>query len=181
MRNHQVQKQTLLQPISVPLVSQLEYVAMNYIDVLRENGFEIQVNMDASSMNRIQLVQVPQLRNLVLGISDFEEIVTRISQGESRPICSKIRASHASKACRTSVMIGMALTRSKMKTIVTRMGGMLSFDIIFCRDESTMELSAWKTYAKASHHTVVKFREIKNNATQMSSPRRRIETDVMKL
>jgi DNA mismatch repair protein PMS2 len=57
----------------------------------------------------------------VVDTLDVEEIIEKLSEGNralGKVYCSKLLRMFASKACRTSVMIGTALTNVKMKSIV---------------------------------------------------------------
>jgi DNA mismatch repair protein PMS2 len=118
MKNVEIHTQTLINPIPIKLASQLEYTAIINQDWIEANGFGLLIDEDAPPMERIHLKSVPQLRNLTLGVPDLEELIQKLSQGESRPRCKRLWTWYASKACRTSVMIGMALTKKKMERIV---------------------------------------------------------------
>ena len=115
-----VDRQNLVAPIPLDLTPQLTSCLLENAELIKQNGFDFLMNYD----EKILLTQVPQLRNMTLGKSDLEELLYRILNGESDPKCSKLRIWYASKACRTSVMIGMALTKKKMSAIVKNMGKM---------------------------------------------------------
>ncbi|EMR10834.1 hypothetical protein PNEG_00980 [Pneumocystis murina B123] len=62
---------------------------------------------------------------MFLQFIDLEEIISNLQENPQKDIkCSKIRNILASKACRSSIMIGDALVLSTMKNIVKHMGEM---------------------------------------------------------
>ena len=58
----------------------------------------------------------------VLGVDDAREVLARLSAGERNPMPSAIRAALASKACRSSIMIGTAMSKREMARVVTGLG-----------------------------------------------------------
>ncbi|TPX31918.1 hypothetical protein SmJEL517_g04874 [Synchytrium microbalum] len=146
-RNLRLEGQKLFLPQSLSFTVQQELIVMDNLDLFKRNGFDIEVDEAAPSMHRLKLVSCPFAKNVLLGASDVEELVHKLCESGAghdaiRP--SRIDSLIASKACRKSVMIGMALERSRMIKIVAHMGDM-------------------------------------DQPWVLSSPRRRIETDVMKL
>lgn len=69
IKNVAIDSQALLSPIPVPLTSQQEYVALDHLDWIIANGFELQVNESGERSPKLFLTRVPQLKNLTLGIS----------------------------------------------------------------------------------------------------------------
>ncbi|RWW35189.1 hypothetical protein BHE74_00005131 [Ensete ventricosum] len=88
--------------------------------------------MHASPGHRFLLKAVPFSKNIIFGAEDVKELISILSdnQGEfgvmgcykmdtSDSVCpSRVRAMLASRACRTSVMIGDPLTKSEMQKIL---------------------------------------------------------------
>ena len=124
-----------------------ELTAVENIDVLRQNGFEVEVetpeNVDPEEMEcddvqgKLKLLALPvsksttfDMKGEVVGwlydvgkidkISiDLEELIHLM---RDRPMgqmvrCSKARAMFAMRACRKSVMVGMPLTKPQMLTV----------------------------------------------------------------
>lgn len=154
MKNVALSKQSLITPMPLHLTSQLEYVALQHMPWIQRNGFELRPIDPASSsqegLYRLELTQVPQLKNMTLGSNDLEELLQKLSNGQSEPRCDRVRAWYASKACRTSVMIGMALTRTKMKTVELLFVGYCQLIVLTRADRvsligirTSLELPAW--------------------------------------
>ena len=121
-------------PLNMP--SHEEITAMEHLDVLKMNGFEVVVDEEADVGQRVKLKAQPVSKDTVFGVegtfllplpccqadplfSDLEELLDLInsrSAGEMvRP--SKARKMFASRACRKSVMIGKALNVNQMTTV----------------------------------------------------------------
>ncbi|KAF9002160.1 hypothetical protein BDQ17DRAFT_1357531 [Cyathus striatus] len=96
------------------------------MEILRQNGFEVDVDDDGNSGQRLQLTAQPVSKNTVFDMKDLEELVHLLRERPAGQMvrCSKARAMFASRACRKSVMIGMALTKRQMTTVVRHMGSM---------------------------------------------------------
>ncbi|TPX37263.1 hypothetical protein SeLEV6574_g07949 [Synchytrium endobioticum] len=124
-RNLRLEGQRLLAPQPLPLTVQQEFLVMDHLDVFRRNGFDIEVNAGAPAMHRLKLLSCPFVKNKLFGVTDVEEIISKLSEGGPSTIRpSRIDALIASKACRKSVMIGMALEKSMMVKIVGNMSGL---------------------------------------------------------
>jgi len=117
-------------------------LASENIDVLRQNGFEIHVDENASvdQGGRLKLVAIPVSKSTVFDVKgnsvlccpgkpcpdfcflDLEEIVHLMRDRPTGQMvrCSKARAMFASRACRKSVMVGMPLTQQQMTTVSYR-------------------------------------------------------------
>ncbi|GAB2220771.1 hypothetical protein Droror1_Dr00008443, partial [Drosera rotundifolia] len=105
-----------------------------------QNGFSLQEDMLAPPGHRFKLQAVPFSKNILFGVEDVKELISTISdsQGEclmlstykvdsADSICpSRVRAMLASRACRSSVMIGDALGRNEMQKIVERLAELKS-------------------------------------------------------
>lgn len=125
-------------PRTLNLPSADEIVAMDNLDVLRLNGYDVLIDEDADVGERVKLIAQPVSKDTVFDVggtsfsefalacraeaplsTDFEELVDLIgtrSGGEVvRP--SKARRMFASRACRKSVMIGKALNAKQMTTV----------------------------------------------------------------
>ena len=99
-----------------------ELVALDNLDVLRQNGFEIEVADDAISdtrHHRLKLVAQPVSKSTVFDLRDLEEIIHLLQdQPQGQMVrCSKARAMFAMRACRKSIMVGMPLTTKQMTTV----------------------------------------------------------------
>jgi len=115
-------------------------LALENIDVLRQNGFEIDVDDSPveGDSHRLRLLSIPVSKSTVFDIKgkdyggrdlctrflkifniDLEEILYLLHDRPKGQMVrsSRARSMFASRACRKSVMIGMPLTQSQMKTV----------------------------------------------------------------
>ncbi|BGP25673.1 ATP-binding mismatch repair protein [Rhodotorula toruloides] len=121
-----IQSQRLLAPRSLGLPSADEITAMEHLELLRLNGYEIAVDEDAQIGERVKLVAQPVSKETVFDIGDLEELIHLVeSRGGGEVVRpSKARRMFASRACRKSVMIGKALNANQMYSIIRHMGRM---------------------------------------------------------
>ena len=117
--------QPLMAPLGLELSVATESVVMDNLDIFVMNGFGIVFDENSPPTNRLKLSALPMSKGWIFGQSDVEEMSLLL---EDRPgvLCrpSKIRAMFASRACRSAVMIGTALTMAEMGKIVRNMAGM---------------------------------------------------------
>ncbi|KAJ3747567.1 hypothetical protein DFH05DRAFT_821716 [Lentinula detonsa] len=137
-----IKSQRLLQARPLELTASDELVALENLDVLKLNGFELEVAGDGQeddqdieivdddhhnqTHRKLRLIAQPVSKSTVFDMRDLEELIQLLhdrSTGQTIR-CSKARAMFAMRACRKSVMIGMPLTQSQMSTVVTHMGTM---------------------------------------------------------
>ncbi|ORY78094.1 hypothetical protein BCR35DRAFT_305273 [Leucosporidium creatinivorum] len=113
-----IQSQRLIQPRSLNLPSHDEITAMEHLELLRLNGFEVLVDEDADVGERVKLLAQPVSKDTVFGVEDFEELLELIKSSSTGEIVrpSKARKMFASRACRRSVMFGKPLTSNQMTT-----------------------------------------------------------------
>jgi len=121
-----IQCQSLIRPRPMELSAADEIIAMDNLEILRANGFELEVAEDLPVGKRLKLVAQPQSKGTVFDIADLEELLSLMqdkAQGEMVR-CSKARNMFASRACRKSIMIGKTLNIGQMTTVVRHMGTM---------------------------------------------------------
>ncbi|GAA5924222.1 hypothetical protein JCM1841_006879 [Sporobolomyces salmonicolor] len=121
-----IQSQRLLAPRVLNLPSHDEITAMEHLELLRLNGYDVLVDEDADIGERVKLTAQPVSKDTVFDVGDFEELLDLIGARSSNEVVrpSKTRRMFASRACRKSVMIGKALNAQQMTSIVRHMGGM---------------------------------------------------------
>ncbi|KAG1750669.1 hypothetical protein EDD22DRAFT_916186 [Suillus occidentalis] len=124
-----IESQRLFRPELLELTAADEILAVENIDVLKRNGFEV-VRLggddDEGEEGRLHLVAQPVSKDTVFNTKDLEELIHLM---HDRPVgtmvrCSKARAMFAMRACRKSVMIGKALSMNRMNSIVQHMSTM---------------------------------------------------------
>ncbi|GAB2281577.1 hypothetical protein Dimus_016158 [Dionaea muscipula] len=133
-------QQPLLRPLNLELSPEEEEVASMNMDIIRQNGFSLQEDMHAPPGRRFKLKVVPFSKNIMFGVEDVKELISIIAdgQGECSIMCtykkdsadsicpSRVRDMLASRACRSSVMIGDALGRNEMQKIVDHLAELKS-------------------------------------------------------
>jgi len=123
-----IASQKLFRPQPLELTASDEMVALENINVLQQNGFEIEVDAEASAGQgrKLKLTAQPVSKNTTFGMKDLEEVIHLMRDRPKGEIvrCSKARAMFAMRACRKSVMVGMPLTQQQMATVIQHMGTM---------------------------------------------------------
>ena len=123
-----VQSQRLVHPKRLELTALEEEIVMQSMAAIEANGFKIEVDMDGEWPvgSRCQLTALPLSRETTFNVADLEELISLLGDesAESKhiPRPSKVRKMFAMRACRSSIMIGKALTQSQMYTLVGHMG-----------------------------------------------------------
>lgn len=121
-RTTELTSQKLVIPQQLELTGVNEEILMDNIDIFKKNGFTFEVNKEALPTKRVKLLTIPMSKNWLFGKEDIEEMLFMLREAPTehcRP--SRVRAMFASRACRKSVMIGTALKKSDMRTLVDHM------------------------------------------------------------
>lgn len=133
-------QQPLLRPLKLDLSPEEEIVASMHMDTIRKNGFALEEDSHAPPGHRFKLKAVPFSKNITFGVADVKDLISILadSQGECSMISSykmdtsdsvcppRVRAMLASRACRSSVMIGDPLGRNEMYKILEHLVGLNS-------------------------------------------------------
>ncbi|KAK7677860.1 hypothetical protein QCA50_019172 [Cerrena zonata] len=123
-----IESQKLIRPQPIELAASDELLAIDNVEVLRQNGFEIEVNETAAEEcdHRLRLMAKPVSKTTEFDMKDLEELIHLMhDQPQGRMVrCSKARAMFASRACRKSVMIGHPLQLPQLTSIIRHMGTM---------------------------------------------------------
>ncbi|PKK63762.1 DNA mismatch repair protein MutL [Rhizophagus irregularis] len=118
-----IQSQRLISPRKLDLTAAEELIAIENLKILQANGFELDVDYNASPTNKLKLLAQPMSKDIIFGVKDLEELIFLLSERPGEMVrCSHIRNMFASRACRKSIMIGDALSRQQMGKIVKHMG-----------------------------------------------------------
>ncbi|KAJ4364524.1 ATP-binding mismatch repair protein [Neocucurbitaria cava] len=129
--------QRLVHPHPLELTAVEEEIILANEHALTANGFVIELdtsddNNDASH-HRAKLTSLPMSKEVTFTPKDLEELLALIldnppssstSTSPHIPRPSKVRKLLASRACRSSVMIGKTLKHTRMREIVRHMGSM---------------------------------------------------------
>ena len=126
-----VQSQRLVQPKTLDLTALEEEIILEHLPALERNGFVAQVDTSGARAvgSRVQLLSLPLSRETTFSVADLEELIFLLadnptSSATTIPRPSKVRKMFAMRACRSSIMIGKALSRRQMEKVVRHMGEM---------------------------------------------------------
>eukprot|EP00051_Salpingoeca_urceolata_P022299 m.359958 g.359958 ORF g.359958 m.359958 type:complete len:1014 (+) comp19953_c2_seq4:5393-8434(+) len=122
-KEHVLTSQKLIHPKDLELTALQESVVIENVELFRKNGFEFAIDEEAPPTRRVRLSSVPMSKKAQFGKDDIEEMIFMLTE-QPGAVCrpSRIRSILASRSCRMSVMVGTALTKSAMKTLVQHMG-----------------------------------------------------------
>ena len=97
-------------------------ILLDNIHIFNANGFEFEIGEE------IKLKTIPMSRNTIFGKSDVDELLHILNEGSDvlggTPRPSKVRSMFASRACRSSVMIGDALSKKDMYKLVSQLSNL---------------------------------------------------------
>jgi DNA mismatch repair protein PMS2 len=127
--------QRLVHPHPLEVTAVEEEIILANEHALTANGFVVEMNTleDLNSRHRAQLTSLPMSKEVTFTPTDLEELLALIfdnppsssmSTSTHIPRPSKVRKLLASRACRSSVMIGKTLKTARMREIVRHMGSM---------------------------------------------------------
>ncbi|CAK9200952.1 unnamed protein product [Sphagnum troendelagicum] len=141
-------RQPLLRPMPMELSAAEELIVTTHLQTFRQNGFDFIENDEAPPGRRLCLSAVPFSKNITFGIGDVQELVSLLADEPApmmteiandgpirdrretaapslgrnwsfnsvRP--SRVRGMLASRACRSSIMIGDALSQKQMEQVL---------------------------------------------------------------
>nr|POE52484.1 dna mismatch repair protein pms1 [Quercus suber] len=127
-------------PLRLELSTEEEVVASMHIDVIRKNGFTLEEDPHAPPGQHFLLKAVPFSKNITFGVEDVKDLISTLADSEGEcsmigsykmdtfdSVCpSRVRAMLASRACRSSIMIGDALDRNEMQKILKHLADLKS-------------------------------------------------------
>jgi len=126
-----VQSQRLVQPKTLELTAVEEEIIIEHVSALERNGFSVRVDQsgDKPVGSRCELLSLPLSRETTFSLADLEELIFLLGDNPSScsttiPRPTKVRKMFAMRACRSSIMIGQALSRRQMENVVRHMGEM---------------------------------------------------------
>ena len=130
-----VHRQRLLQPLPLEASPSEENVIESNLEIFERNGFGIEIDESLSPGSRIKITALPFSKSIQFNQRDVLELASILSNsasGESSKVVvknqghcivlPKLISLFASRACRSSVMIGKALSIPEMRSIVTNLG-----------------------------------------------------------
>jgi DNA mismatch repair protein PMS2 len=139
-RSTVLNQQPLLQPLNLELSPEEEVTVLMHMDIIRENGFLLEENPSAPPGKHFRLRAIPYSKNITFGVEDLKDLISTLGDNHGEcsvassyktsktdSICpSRVRAMLASRACRSSVMIGDPLRKNEMQKIVEHLADLES-------------------------------------------------------
>lgn len=146
-----VQSQRLVRPKPLELTAVEEEIVIENRPALEANGFQVEADTsgDEPVGSRCRLLSLPLSRETTFSLADLEELISLLGDSPATtslpafdgegdgtgdnsvtgtrryiPRPSKVRKMFAMRACRSSVMIGKALSYRQMEKVVRHMGDM---------------------------------------------------------
>ncbi|KAL7915590.1 hypothetical protein GGI35DRAFT_430190 [Trichoderma velutinum] len=124
----EIQSQRLVHPKRLQLTALEEEIILENEAALNANGFKVSIDTTGrfSVGSRCQLTSLPLSREVTFKLDDLEELISLLGDKSAEssyiPRPSKVQKMFAMRACRSSIMIGKAMTRSQMYSLVNHMG-----------------------------------------------------------
>ncbi|KAL3660402.1 hypothetical protein V7S43_014555 [Phytophthora oleae] len=120
-------QQPLVRPLMLELTAGEEMVILDHLDVFTKNGFTFLVDKDAPATKKLKLLSLPFTKHTQFGTEDIRELASLLMDAPLNPSTirlPKVMAMFASRACRSSIMIGTALHKEEMQKIVRNLSGL---------------------------------------------------------
>ncbi|KAG7398789.1 ATP-binding mismatch repair protein [Phytophthora boehmeriae] len=120
-------QQPLVRPLLLEVTAGEEMTILDHLDVFAKNGFTFQVNKEAPATKKLKLLSLPFTKHTQFGTEDIRELASLLTDAPLNPSTirlPKVMAMFASRACRSSIMIGTALHKEEMQRIVRNLSGL---------------------------------------------------------
>lgn len=124
----EIQSQRLVHPMRLRLTALEEEIILENSSALSANGFKVTIDTTGNLPvgSRCHLMALPLSREVTFKLEDLEELISLLGDKSAEssyiPRPSKVQKMLAMRACRSSIMIGKAMTRSQMHSLVNHMG-----------------------------------------------------------
>nr|XP_016500315.1 PREDICTED: DNA mismatch repair protein PMS1-like [Nicotiana tabacum] len=133
-------QQPLLRPLKMELSPEEEIVISIHNDTFRRNGFLLEEDLHAPPGHRFKLKAVPFSKNITFGVADVKELIAILADSQeecsmmgtykddtANSLCPpRVRAMLASRACKSSIVIGDPLGRNEMQKILDNLSRLKS-------------------------------------------------------
>jgi DNA mismatch repair protein PMS2 len=128
-----VVSQRLVHPYPLELTAVDEEIMLNNEHAMTANGFVVSIDTsgDVPVGQRAKLTSLPMSKEVTFTPTDLEELLSLLHENAPSmsgslyvPRPSKVRKLLASRACRSSIMIGKTLRAAQMEKVVRHMGEM---------------------------------------------------------
>ncbi|KAF4519898.1 hypothetical protein B566_EDAN008274 [Ephemera danica] len=120
---------TRSQRLIVPLVLNLnltqEILFLEYAQVFRDAGFLFTIDNEAEVSKKVRITAVPTFLHEEFQIADIIDMLSQLQETPYiKPQPSRMKSLLASRACRSSVMVGHTLDMAAMRRLVDNMATM---------------------------------------------------------
>ena len=122
--NTTVQSQRLVHARALQLTALEEEIVMENVSAVEANGFKVEMDVSGDSPvgSRCRVVALPLSRETTFTMDDLQELIALLGEESAEsshvPRPSKVRRMFAMRACRSSIMIGKALTGHQMSNVL---------------------------------------------------------------
>eukprot|EP01132_Coremiostelium_polycephalum_P005974 gene5974-7442_t len=125
--------QQLLKPDPIELTAEDEMIVIDNLELFKKNGFGFAIDLEAPPRSKVKLTSFPYSKGTTFGIKDVYEMIYLIKQNVNVNITTdpnnswsvmrlpRINSMLASRACKMSIRVGMALKNEEMKQILTNL------------------------------------------------------------
>jgi len=123
-KNTEVLTQPLLAPLPLELSAADELLLIEHHETFQRNGFLVRVDRAADAGARAKICGIPTAKGVAFGKADVHDLLSLLAEGERNNAIKlpKLSSLFASKACRSSVMIGTSLHIPEMTKLVHQLG-----------------------------------------------------------
>jgi len=120
-----IHQQPLLAPRRMELTAVEEMTIVDHLPIFEKNGFRFLVDHGAAPTQRLRLSALPFSKGTQFNEDDVHELASLLMETPGRMVrLPKARAMFASRACRSSIMIGTDLKHEVMVREVRRLTGL---------------------------------------------------------
>lgn len=113
-----ISRQAMINPVVLRLTESQKMLISENHNVVEKNGFKLDEKGE-------KLLEVPYFKEKCFNEGDFYNLISKFKPDDENDVmCDKYRNIMASKACRTSIMIGKHLTMATMKQVVSNLASL---------------------------------------------------------
>ncbi|CAM9959387.1 unnamed protein product [Scytosiphon promiscuus] len=119
-----IHQQPLVRPLPLETSASEEMTIIDNMALFERNGFRFTIDDDQPTTKKLKITAIPFSKGTQFGVDDVHELASIVADNSSpgeMVRLPKARAMFASRACRSSIMIGKALDRGQMARVVAKM------------------------------------------------------------
>ncbi|CAM9418872.1 unnamed protein product [Hapterophycus canaliculatus] len=119
-----IHQQPLVRPLPLETSASEEMTIIDNITLFERNGFRFMIDDNQPTTRKLKITAIPFSKGTQFGVDDVHELASIVADNSSpgeMVRLPKARAMFASRACRSSIMIGKALDKGQMARVVAKM------------------------------------------------------------